>query len=41
MADLETCKDLLAACDGPILLDCKVNADVQAPFIAELVGKGH
>ncbi len=41
MADLENCKELLAECDGPILLDCKVNADVQAPFIAELVGKGH
>ncbi len=41
MADLENCKELLAACDGPILLDCKVNADVQAPFISELVGKGH
>ncbi len=40
MDDLEQCRDLLAACDGPILLDCKVNADVQAPFIAELVGKG-
>ena len=41
MADLDAAKDVLAACDGPILLDCKVNADVQAPFIAELVGKGH
>ncbi len=39
MADLDAAADLLAACDGPILLDCKVNADVQAPFIAELVGK--
>ena len=41
MADLENCKELLAECDGPILLDCKVNADVQAPFISELVGKAH
>lgn len=41
MADLEACAELLAECDGPILLDCKVNADVQAPFISELVGKGH
>ncbi len=40
MDDLDRCRDLLQACDGPILLDCKVNADVQAPFIAELVGKG-
>lgn len=41
MADLENISELLADCDGPILLDCKVNADVQAPFISELVGKGH
>lgn len=41
MADLDAIADVLAACDGPILLDCKVNADVQAPFISELVGKGH
>lgn len=41
MADLDAAADILAACDGPILLDCKVNADVQAPFISELVGKGH
>lgn len=37
--DLEGCRTMLAACDGPILLDCKVNAEVQAPFIAELVAK--
>ena len=37
--DLERHRDALAECDGPILIDCKVNADVQAPFIAELVGK--
>ena len=41
MADLENISELLADCDGPILLDCKVNADVQAPFISELVGKGY
>lgn len=41
MADLDAAADVLAACDGPVLLDCKVNADVQAPFISELVGKGH
>jgi len=37
--DLDRCRGMLQACEGPILLDCKVNADVQAPFIAELVGK--
>ncbi len=37
--DLENARDLLGACDGPILLDCKVNADVQAPFITELLEK--
>lgn len=39
LADLENCRHMLQAAEGPILLDCKVNADVQAPFIAELVGK--
>lgn len=39
MDELDRHRDVLKACEGPILLDCKVNADVQAPFIAELVGK--
>lgn len=38
--DLDRNRDIIQACEGPILLDCKVNADVQAPFISELVGKG-
>lgn len=39
LADLEGVADLLAHADGPILLDCKVNAAVQAPFLSE--GPGH
>jgi thiamine pyrophosphate-dependent acetolactate synthase large subunit-like protein len=33
--DLDRCRALLQECSGPILLDCKVNADVPAPFMAE------
>ena len=39
LADLERCRTEMGDWTGPILLDCKVNADVPAPFIAELVGK--
>jgi len=39
LEDLEACRELLAEHRGPVLLDCKVNANVQAPFIAELVAK--
>ncbi len=33
--ELRALAPLLAAPDGPILLDCKLNADVAAPFMAE------
>lgn len=39
MADLQGVASLLAKPDGPILLDCKINAAVQAPFLSE--GPGH
>lgn len=39
LEELDQYRDMLSLCDGPILIDCKINADVQAPFIAELVGK--
>lgn len=33
--DLDRCRAMLQECSSPILLDCKVNADVPAPFMAE------
>lgn len=33
--DLQAVSDLLANPDGPIFLDCKINADVAAPFMGE------
>lgn len=35
VAELERLADTLQACTGPILLDCKINNAVQAPFLAE------
>jgi len=35
LADLEGIAPRLQAPDGPILLDCKINADVAAPFMSE------
>ena len=37
LEDLERLSTQIADWNEPILLDCKVNADVQAPFISELV----
>lgn len=34
--DLEALAPLLANPEGPILLDCKINADVAAPFMSEI-----
>ena len=36
MADLEALAPLLANPEGPIFLDCKINADVAAPFMSEI-----
>lgn len=36
LADLEALRETLAAPDGPIFLDCKINADVAAPFMSEI-----
>ena len=35
MQDLEALAPLLARPEGPILLDCKINAAIPAPFLAE------
>ena len=35
LADLRAAASLLSAPDGPVLLDCKVNAAVAAPFMGE------
>ena len=35
--ELEALRPTLAAPDGPIFLDCKINADVAAPFMSEIV----
>ncbi len=35
-ADLEALSGLLAAPEGPVFLDCKINADVAAPFMSEV-----
>jgi acetolactate synthase-1/2/3 large subunit len=40
MQDLERISSLLNAPKGPILIDCKINAGVPAPFIAEYLGGG-
>ena len=34
--DLSALGSLLAAPDGPVFLDCKINADVAAPFMSEV-----
>ena len=36
MEDLYNIEDLLKSPQGPILLDCKINADIAAPFMGEL-----
>ena len=35
MDDLRALGPVLGKPDGPILLDCKVNADIAAPFMGE------
>ena len=35
--DLRRSTRLLQKPDGPVLLDCKINASVVAPFLAEVV----
>ena len=35
MQDLEAIAPVLARPEGPILLDCKINAAIPAPFLAE------
>ena len=40
--DLKALAPLLAAPDGPIFIDCKINADVAAPFMSEVAAaEGH
>ena len=40
--DLAALEPLLAAPDGPIFIDCKINADVAAPFMSEIAAaEGH
>ena len=39
MDDLKKIEAVLARPDGPILLDCKINGDVIAPFITEFTHK--
>jgi len=34
--DLNALASLLAAPDGPVFLDCMINADVAAPFMSEV-----
>ena len=34
--DLEALAPLLSNPEGPIFLDCKINADVAAPFMSEI-----
>jgi len=36
LADLQAIAPVLANPDGPVLLDCKINAAIAAPFMAEL-----
>jgi thiamine pyrophosphate-dependent acetolactate synthase large subunit-like protein len=35
--DLQALAPVLAKPDGPILLDCKINAAIAAPFMSEFV----
>ena len=37
MDELHALAPLLAKPDGPILIDCKINASVMAPFLLETV----
>lgn len=39
MADLKKLEPILANPDGPILIDCKINVEVIAPFITEFIHK--
>ena len=39
MDDLRTIESVLAAPNGPIFIDCKINGDVIAPFITEFTHK--
>jgi thiamine pyrophosphate-dependent acetolactate synthase large subunit-like protein len=39
MADLKKLEPLLANPDGPILIDCKINVEVIAPFLTEFIHK--
>jgi thiamine pyrophosphate-dependent acetolactate synthase large subunit-like protein len=42
MDDLKRLAPLLAKPEGPIFLDCKINADVAAPFMSEIAhAEGH
>lgn len=41
LQDLDALASQIEDWSEPILLDCKVNANVQAPFIGELIGDGH
>lgn len=36
MEDLDSVSDILKEPDGPILLDCKINAEVASPFMSEI-----
>jgi thiamine pyrophosphate-dependent acetolactate synthase large subunit-like protein len=35
LGDLEKARDMIAKPDGPVFLDCKLNAAVAAPFMSE------
>ncbi len=37
--DLKKLEPLLAKPEGPILIDCKINGEVIAPFITEFIHK--
>jgi thiamine pyrophosphate-dependent acetolactate synthase large subunit-like protein len=39
VADLKKLEPLLANPDGPILIDCKINVEVIAPFLTEFIHK--
>jgi hypothetical protein len=39
VADLQKLAPLLAKPDGPIVIDCKINGEVIAPFITEFIHK--
>jgi thiamine pyrophosphate-dependent acetolactate synthase large subunit-like protein len=41
LADLERIAPRLRNPEGPIFLDCKLNADVAAPFMSEFANHGH